>query len=207
MMATVNRFGVPRAVLAAALVVSLAPIVSAQQPVPVNPPPVQYGSPPVQAQPTQPQPAQSTAPPVQAAPRSNSILPTPAETVTAIGRFIDQSLSTVGAGVKGAGDTLGGVPDAAGDVAKGVGDAAGTIARLPVSSVVKGFERCPEAPNGAPDCEAASVALCRTKGFARGKSLDITSSYKCPAQLWREGRQPNDAECRNEAHVSQAMCQ
>jgi hypothetical protein len=197
MLAGVNHFVMPRACLAAALMAAAAiiSIASAQQPVPANPPPVQY--------------APGPGPQAPSAPATDSpaLLPTPSETISAIGRFIGQSISTVGAGVKGAGDTLSGVPDAAGDLAKGVGDAAGTIARLPVTNIVKGFERCVEAPNGAPDCEAASVSLCKTKGFERGRSLDITSSYKCPAQLWREGRQPNDAECRNEAHVSQAVCQ
>ena len=195
MLAGVNHFVIPRACLAAALI-AVAAGAAAQQPVPANPPPVLYAPAPTEAQPTQP-----------AAPRSPTVLPTPSETIAAIGRFIDQSLSTVGAGVKGAGDTLGGVPNTAGGIAKGVGDAAGTIARLPVTNIVRGFERCAEAPNGAPDCETASLSLCRAKGFERGKSLDITSSYKCPAQLWREGRQPNDAECRNEAHVSRAVCQ
>lgn len=181
--------------IGAGLVLSALVSVAAaqQQPVPANPPPVQYA----------PAPQAPATPP----PNSPALLPSPSETISAIGRFIDQSLSTVGAGVKGAGETLGGVPDAAGDLAKGVGDAAGAIARLPGTNIVKGFERCVEAPNGAPDCEVASVALCRTKGFERGRSLDITSSYKCPAQLWREGRAPNDAECRNEAHVSRAVCQ
>lgn len=182
-MANLNRFVAPRACLAAALM-ACAAVATAQETQNVRP--------------AEPPPAQ-TAPP--------ATLPTPPEVISAIGRFIGQSISTVGAGVKGAGETLGGVPDAAGDIARGVGDAAGTIARLPATNLVKGWERCGEAPNGAPDCEVASVALCKTKGFERGRSLDITSSYKCPAQLWREGRQPNDAECRNEAHVSQAICQ
>lgn len=178
--------------LALAAFISLA---VAQQP---SRPPASAPAAPVQAQPTAPD-----AP----APPSATILPTPSETFSAIGRFIDQSLANVGAGVKGAGDTLGGVPNAAGDIAKGVGDAAGTIARLPGTNVVKGWERCADAPNGAPDCEVASVALCKTKGFERGKSLDITSAHKCPAQMWREGRQPSDAECKQESFVSQAICQ
>ena len=185
-------FGVVGAGLALAAFVSVA---AAQQPVPANPPSVQYA------------PAPAPQAPAAPAPNSSAFLPSPSETISAIGRFIDQSIGNIGAGVKGAGETLGGVPSAAGDLAKGVGDAAGTIARLPVTNIVKGWERCAEAPNGAPDCEVASVALCRAKGFERGKSLDITSSYKCPPQVWREGRQPNDVDCRNEAHVSQAVCQ
>ena len=125
-------------------------------------------------------------------------LPTPPEVIGAIGRFIDQSITNVGAGVKGAGETLGGATSAAGDLAKGVTDAAGTVARLPLSNVVAGWERCVIAPNGAPDCAAASVTLCKTKGFERGNSLDISSARKCPASVWLQGRMPSDVECVNE---------
>jgi hypothetical protein len=187
-----NHSVMPRAYLAAALT-AFAAVAAAQQPAappPAAPPPVIYAQPPE----TQPAPA-------------SGILMTPSEVFSGIGRFIDQSLSNVSAGVKGAGDTLGVVPGAATDLAKGVGDAAGTIARLPGTNVVKGWERCAIAPNGAPDCEVASVALCKAKGFERGKSLDITSAHKCPAQVWLEGRQPAVGECRDESFVSRAICQ
>jgi hypothetical protein len=154
-------------------------------------------------------PAIIAAPPdAPAPPQSGSrLLPTPQETFGAIGRFIDQSISGVGAGVKGAGETLGATTSAAGDLAKGVTDAAGTVARLPATNVVTGHELCTLAPNGAPDCAVASLALCKSKGFARGQSVDITSSYKCPPQMYREGRTPNPQECRDEAFVSRAICQ
>ena len=124
-----------------------------------------------------PYPPSATA---QARRRHGAGLPTPPRSIGAIGRFIDQSITNVGAGVKGAGETLGGATSAAGDLAKGVTDAAGTVARLPLSNVVSGSERCVIAPNGAPDCAAASVTLCRTKGFARGSSLDISSRAQVP---------------------------
>ena len=152
-------------------------------------------------------PAVIVAPP----PPPQAGLPPPREVFGAIGRFIDQSISSVGAGVnagvRGAGETLGATTNAAGDLAKGVTDAAGTVARLPTTNVVSGHELCTAAPNGAPDCTGASVALCRSKGFERGNSLDITSAFKCPAQLWREGRAPNPQECRDESFVSRALCQ
>ena len=182
-------------VLGAGLALSaLVSVAAAQQP----------GAPPPPAAPPQSQPMPPPEAPAAASPR---ILPTPAEVFSGIGRLIDQSIANVNAGVKGAGDTLGGVPNAARDLAKGAADAAGTIARLPGTNVVKGWERCAEAPNGAPDCEVASVALCKTKGFERGKSLDITSAHKCPAQVWLEGRQPAVGECKQESFVSRAICQ
>ena len=154
-------------------------------------------------------PAVIAAPPdpSASAPDAPRLLPTPQETFGAIGRFIDQSISNVGAGVKGAGETIGATTSAAGDLAKGVTDAAGTVARLPATNIVTGHELCPLAPNGAPDCAGASLALCKAKGFARGNSLDITSSFKCPPQLLREGRAPNPQECRDESFVSRAICQ
>jgi hypothetical protein len=160
--------------------------------------------------------AQEAAQPPNAAPavppqQSTPSLPTPRETFGAIGRLIDQSISTVGAGVnagvRGAGATLGATTDAAGEIAKGVGDAAGTVVRLPGTNIVSGHELCAAAPNGAPDCGSASVALCKSKGFQRGTGLDITSAFKCPAQMWREGRAPNAQECRDESFVSRAICQ
>src|SRR5947207_9510104 len=160
--------------------------------------------------------AQEAAPPLNVAPavppqQSAPSLPTPRETFGAIGRLIDQSISSVGAGVnagvRGAGATLGATTNAAGEIAKGVGDAAGTVARLPGTNIVSGHELCEAAPNGAPDCTGATVALCKSKGFQRGNSLDITSSFKCPVQVWREGRAPNPQECRDESFVSRAICQ
>jgi hypothetical protein len=168
-----------------------------QQPMPLAPGAVPAEPPPVQMAPP--------AAPVAAPP--SGLLLTPTEVFSGIGRLIDKSIENVNAGVKGAGEALGGVPNAAGDLARDVGDAAGTIARLPATNVVKGWQKCAVAPNGAPDCEVASIALCQTKGFQRGRSLDITSAHKCPAQMWREGRQPNDKECVQESFVSQALCQ
>lgn len=181
-----------RAFGACVALATLVSVAGAQQP--SGPPPVIYAP---QAQPAPDAPA----------PASPRVLPTPQEVFSGIGRLIDQSIANVNAGVKGAGDTLGGVPSAAGDIAKGAADAAGTIARLPGTNVVKGWERCAEAPNGAPDCEVASVALCKAKGYERGKSLDITSAHKCPAQVWLEGRQPAVGECKQESFVSRAICQ
>jgi len=185
--------------LAFASLASLAWSQSAAPPPPADPPAVITA--PLNAPPAQAAPPQS--PSGSALPR----LPTPGETIGNIGRFIDQSISNVGAGIRGAGDAVGGASNAAGEIAKGVGDAAGNVARLPLSSTVSGWQACPPAANGAPDCEAASVALCRTKGFKSGKSVDITSAQKCPAVVWLEKRQPKDGECQDESFVSKALCQ
>jgi len=205
------RKALPRlgAVIGAGLMLAVS-VAAAQQPAP---PAAQLQSP-AQAQPLPPAqpPAVIEATPVEPAPERSGLpsLPTPPEMIGAIGRFIDQSVtnlrSGVDAGVRGAGEAIGGAAGAAGGIAKGATDAAGSVVRLP-TNVVRGWEKCAVAPNGAPDCAVASVAMCRAKGYQRGNSLDITSSRKCPAQVWLQGRQPNDNECVNESFVSRAVCQ
>jgi hypothetical protein len=182
--------------LAFASFASLAAAQPSEAP-PPNPPAV------ITAPPDAPAQAPPSGPSAPALPR----LPTPTETIGSIGRLIDQSISNVGASIRGAGDAVGDAKSAADDLAKGVGSAAGAVARLPLSNTVSGWEPCPAAANGAPDCEIASAALCKTKGFAAGKSVDITSAQKCPAAVWLERRQPNAGECRDESFVSKAICQ
>ena len=188
-----------RAVLCSVMLIAFVSLAAAQEPTPQ-----QYN-------------AQESAPPAGAAPAAtpSTSLPTPPEVIGALGRLLNQSINNVGAaanaGVKGAGETLGATSSAAGDLARGVTtgvtDAAGTVARLPLSNVVAGFQRCAIAGNGAPDCGVASVALCRSKGFSTGSSIDITSSRKCPSSVWAQGREPAPGECQDESFVSRAMCQ
>jgi hypothetical protein len=195
------------AVFGAGLLLAVSSAAGQPQPAP---PAAQLQSPAQAPPPAQP-PAVIEATPMEPPPRAGlPALPTPPEMIGAIGRFIDQSVtnlrSGVDASVRGAGEAIGGAAGAASDLAKGAGDAAGSVVRLP-TNVVRGWEKCAVAPNGAPDCAVASVAMCRSKGYQRGNSLDITSSRKCPAQVWLQGRQPTDAECVNESFVSRAVCQ
>jgi hypothetical protein len=85
-------------------------------------------------------------------------------------------------------------------------DAVGAVAKLPLSRVVQGRERCMIAPNGAPDCLAAAEALCRKQGFSTGKSLDFTSAESCPARTYLGGKQ-SENECTTITFISRAMCQ
>ena len=72
---------------------------------------------------------------------------------------------------------------------------------------MQGRQVCVTAPNGAPDCQAAAETLCKAKGYTTGKSIDFTSSQRCPARVWAAGRQANEAECTTETFISRAMCQ
>jgi hypothetical protein len=62
------------------------------------------------------------------------------------------------------------------------------------------------APNGAPDCIAAAITLCKGKGFAGGTSADMTTADVCPAQVYLSGRSGGEG-CHTETFVSRAVCQ
>lgn len=122
----------------------------------------------------------------------------------AVGRWVDESLAGVQSTLKGTRDRLETFGGQATGIAK---DAAGTVSKIPMATVVIGHERCDTAPNGAPDCRNAVAALCRSKGFEQGRSLDVSTAQKCPAQVWLSGRQANPSECVDESFVTRAMCQ
>lgn len=87
--------------------------------------------------------------------------------------------------------------------AKGVGDA---VVKIPSARVARGHEQCQTAPNGAPDCVAAANAICKSKGFESGKSVDMTTAEICPAQVYMSGRNSGPG-CHTETFVSGALCQ
>jgi len=131
---------------------------------------------------------------------------------------VEQQLKTTQDTIEGLGkgattiarDAASAARDAAGVARDAVGvaeQATGAVVALPVARIVDGRERCVPAPNGAPDCSPAAVALCRTKGFASGRSVDIRSSEKCPAWVRWSGRPPQPGECTTETFVSRAVCQ
>ena len=104
---------------------------------------------------------------------------------------VEMSKGAVGAGV------------AAADITR---DAMGAVAKLPMSRIVQGRERCLTAPNGAPDCLAAAESLCRKQGFTTGKSVDFTSAESCPVRTYLGGKQTEN-ECTTVTFISRAMCQ
>ncbi len=76
-----------------------------------------------------------------------------------------------------------------------------------LNTVVKGRVICPVAPNGAPDCKAASDKLCQSKGYKEGKSLDTDAAQTCSAKAMIPGRKPEEGDCRTDNYVTQAVCQ
>jgi hypothetical protein len=179
----------------------------AQQPQP-QPPPPQQQQPPVD------QTAPTVMPPAPAVP-SYAFQP---GFIDAVGRWLGNSKTTLDQQLRGTQETIGdiglqasdAVKDAAGaakEVAGAAKQATGAIADLPNTRVVNGRQRCPLAANGAPDCSPAAVALCKGRGFAGGRGLDIDSAQKCPAWVWLSGRSPQRGECHTETFVTRAVCQ
>jgi hypothetical protein len=85
-------------------------------------------------------------------------------------------------------------------------DAVEAVSQLPDQRTVRGREVCALAPNGAPDCTSAAMRLCRSNGYASGKSLDSTTAENCPARVLLSGRQPSAGECKTETFISRALC-
>lgn len=120
--------------------------------------------------------------------------------IDALGRWLGDSKAALDSQMKNTQETLGTLGTQAKDAARGV-------TTIPGTQVITGRQLCPPAANGAPDCEQGVVALCRTKGFQSGRSLDVTSSQRCPAKVWIAGRAPQEGECRLETYVTRAVCQ
>jgi hypothetical protein len=127
-----------------------------------------------------------------------------------IGRWFDEQAATFNSKFKDAGKNVENFGHEAGIAAKTTvdtaKDAAGAVARIPGARVMTGHEKCAVAPNGAPDCVAAAVSICKAKGFDSGKSMDMTTAEVCPPKVMLSGRNTGP-ECRDETFVSRALCQ
>ena len=126
-----------------------------------------------------------------------------------IGRWFDQSMTSIGDQFRSAGKGIDNFNREAETAAKtassAAADAADTVARLPKTRMVSGHQTCAITDNGAPDCATAADKLCQAKGLKSGTSVDVTSARECPTRaiIQREAR----AECKNVTFVTRAMCQ
>ena len=118
----------------------------------------------------------------------------------ALGRWFGNSKAAIDSQVKSTQETLGTL----GSQAR---DAAGSVAAIPGTRIVTGRQLCPPAANGAPDCQQGVDALCRTKGFQGGRTLDVTSAHRCSAKGLISGRAPKEGPCPVETYVTRAVCQ
>lgn len=126
----------------------------------------------------------------------------------AVGSWIDQSIDHLGTGLKATQKTIDDLTaptrDAVQNAAGAAKDAATAVVRLPRVGFVSGSERCLTAPNGAPDCQAATETLCKANGFETGRSLDTrTQAYCPPPQIKLSGPLPKLTEC---VFVTRALC-
>ncbi len=118
----------------------------------------------------------------------------------AVGRWFGNSKAAVDSQLKSTQETIG----TFGNRAK---DAAGGVAAIPGTRVITGRERCPPASNGAPDCDRGVEALCRTKGFQSGRTLEVTSAHRCSVRGLISGRAQKEGPCPVETYVIRAVCQ
>jgi hypothetical protein len=158
---------------------------------------------------------QSIEPVPQAQPQAPSQVPPPPSAeepppshrpgfLDTLGRWFGDSKAAIDSQLKTTQDAIGAIGNRATDAAK---DAAGSVVAVPGTRIITGRQLCPPAPNGAPDCQQGVDALCRTKGFQSGRTLEISSSQRCPTKVWISGRAPKEGECRLETHVVRAACQ
>jgi hypothetical protein len=93
---------------------------------------------------------------------------------------------------------------AAKDAATASRDAMEAFKNLSNIKILEGRQVCELAANGSPDCQTAAEVFCKSKGFATGKSADITTTRKCKAaSLFRR----ESHECKVETVVIKAACQ
>ena len=97
--------------------------------------------------------------------------------------------------------------EAATDMMKSAAKAADAMNKLGTTHLIAGPIVCPLAPNGAPDCRAAAVDLCKQHGYQTGSSVDYVTSEKCPVEVTIAGRRPLPGECPIEHAVTKALCQ
>jgi hypothetical protein len=127
-----------------------------------------------------------------------------------IGKWFERQADNIGSTFGDAGKRVSNFGHEAGIAARttveGAKDAADAVVKIPSARVISGHQKCAVAPNGAPDCVAAATAICKAKGFASGKSADMTTAEVCPAQVYLSGRD-SGAGCHTETFVSRALCQ
>ena len=83
-------------------------------------------------------------------------------------------------------------------------EAAEALRNLSNIRIVEGRQVCETAANGSPDCQTAAEVFCKSKGFATGKSADITTTRKCSM---RSIIQRDERECKVETVMIKAACQ
>jgi len=153
--------------------------------------------------------AQDARPPAEVPPAAAQPSPDPPSQqpgfIDALGRWLEEGADRFKGNMQNAQDKLDKLGSQARETTK---DATTAVVGLPNARIVDAREPCAAAQNGAPDCQAAAMTLCRGKGFQTGKSLDTRTEQKCKSgRFLLEGRAPSSSECPTQIFVSRAMCQ
>jgi hypothetical protein len=129
--------------------------------------------------------------------------------IDTLGRWLEEGATKLKSEMQSAQERMGERMDRLGNQAReSTKDATGAVTGLTNTRIVIAREQCVVAANGAADCQAAAVTLCRGKGFATGKSLDTQTEQKCKSgRFLLEGRVPSSADCPTNIFVTRAMCQ
>lgn len=156
------------------------------------------------AWPQQAQPQLQVAPSQQQAPAQPGPAPSPPERsnpglVEEIGKLLKDSASGLRSTLPSPGQALEGLNSGARDAT----DSLKRIATPSGQTMASGRTLCPPAANGAPDCKRGADQLCKEKGYAEGRSVDIESTQKCSAKSYFSGQ----GACRTENFVTRAVCQ
>jgi hypothetical protein len=69
-------------------------------------------------------------------------------------------------------------------------------ARDMATKIISGRRRCTLGPNAVPDCQLAAEALCRSKGYGSGTTVDFEMAQECPPPY-----------CTMDYFVTRALCQ
>jgi len=153
--------------------------------------------------------AQERRPPADLAPSSAQPAPGPPSkqegVMDTVGRWLEEGADRFKSHMQNAQEQL---DKLARETRESTRDATTAVVGLPNARIVEASEPCVLAQNGAPDCHATALALCRAKGFAAGKSLDTRTEQKCKSgRFLLEGRAPTTSECPTQILVARAMCQ
>ena len=152
-----------------------------------------------EAWPQQAQPQLQVAPSQQAPAPAPPPEPTNPGLVEELGKLLKDSASGLRSTLPSPGQALEGLNSSARDAT----DSLKRIAPPSGQTMASGRTLCPPAANGAPDCKRGADLLCKEKGYAEGRSVDIESTQKCSAKSYFSGQ----GACRTENFVTRAVCQ
>jgi len=124
--------------------------------------------------------------------------------INEVGKLFRKSLSILPP-LKSPSETIEDLHARAANAAKDAGAALSGLARP--GSMVSGRMICPSVGHGTPDCNQGADRLCRSKGFKKGRSLNIDSAETCSLRVLIPGRARKPGDCHVDNYVTTALCQ